>query len=223
MVNKQSNKQTKLRRRGGRNQTRNQGIDVSRTFLLGSVPAGNGAFQFTAPLAVYPDEATLLPIARAYSEYKFTRMQVTLQPRCSTATQGSKWLGFGYSVPFTPGDYAQASALDSFRSSQAYGKESMTSLRPSNSSQRWYPVYQSDLTASQLADPNIVQAYLYIGTQSVQSGVVAADIHVSYTVRFRGPVSATQAIGPAAAVTVMRRFPIEGVSYEDDDLDPAGD
>jgi len=202
-----------------RRSRRNQAVTVSRSFLFGSLPAGNGGFQFGASLALYPDEATLLPIARSYSEYKFTRMQVTLQPRCSTTTQGSKWLGFGYSKPFTPADYTQAAALDSFSSSQAYGVQSTASLRPSNSSQRWYPVYQNDLTPTQLSDLSIVQAYLYLGTQSVQSGVVAADVHVSYTITFRGPVSATGAISADTnnLPKVINRLPVLAANADPED------
>lgn len=205
---------TATKRRGRRNRQAG-GVTLTRTFLLGSLPAGNSGFQFSGPITIYPDEATLLPIARSYSEYKFTRFQVTLQPRCATSTQGSKWAGFGYSVPFVPADFAQASALGGFKSSQAYIASPSVNLQPSNSAQRWYPVYQTDLTPAQLADPNIVQAYLYAGTQSVQSGVTAADIHVSYTVQLRGPVATTTAITPAAIPTIQTLSSAQVSSYDD--------
>jgi len=193
-----------------------QSTKISRTFLLGSVPAGNSGFQFTAAIAVYPDEETLLPIARSYSEYKFTSFQVSLVPRCPTSTQGTKWLGFGYSVPFTVGDFAQASSLADFSSTQSYINRGRSRLRPANSSQRWYPVIQTGLTATQLADPNIVQAYLYLGTQGVQSGVTVADIHVRYTVHFRGPCAALSSVGPAAVPRVVRGFPTALATMEDE-------
>jgi hypothetical protein len=176
---------------------------------LGSLPPGNGAFQFTAAIAVYPDEATLLPIARAYSEYRFRKFTVKLIPRCPTSTLGTKWAGFGYSVPFTPADYAQVNALAGVTVTQAYEREGITSLVPSNRAQNWYPVLQSDLTSAQLGDPNIVQAYLYLGTQSVQSGVTAADIHVSYTVEFRGPVANLGTSGPAIEARVVRGLSLQ--------------
>jgi len=199
---KQNNKKSK---RSGRGRS-GQGITVTRTVVLGSLPAGNSGFQFTASLSVYPDFGTLLPIARCYSEYKFVRFQVTLTPRCSVTTMGTKWLGFGYSIPFTPADYTSASSLAGFSDSPAYGRVSRSSLSSQNAAQRWYPVYQDDLSAAQLADPNIVQAYLYAGTNGVQSGVVAADIKVSYTVMFRGPVANVNAIGPASTPVVVSRF-----------------
>jgi hypothetical protein len=212
MVNR-SNKRSGTSFRG-----RGQGVTVTRSFLLGSMPAGNGSYQFSSVLAVYPDEETLVPIARSYSEYKFVKFEVSLQPRCSTTTQGSKWLGFGYSVPFVPQDYAAASALGKFDSTTAYLTVGRSRLQPSNSAQRWYPIYQNALTSVQLADPNIVQAYLYLGSQGVQSGVVPADIHVKYTIHMRGPVAPTAAIGPASIPTIETHLPLADAQV-DLDLD----
>jgi len=201
-----------------------QSLMVTRSLFLGSLPAGNSAFQFTAALAVYPDEATLLPIARAYSEYKFHSFKVRLVPRCPTSTQGTKWAGFGYSTPFVPADYAQINALAGVSITQAYERVGSTQLVSANSAQRWYPVYQTDLTEAQLADPNIVQAYLYLGTQSVQSGVTAADIHVNYTVEFRGPVASTSSSGPTIQARVVRGFAIaQGMKSPPDPTEALGE
>jgi hypothetical protein len=189
-------------RRSNASSSKQGGLVVTRTQHLGSLPAGNSGFQFTALFSVYPDEATLSPIAKAYSEYRFTKYEVKLIPRCSTTTQGVKWAGFGYSVPFQPADFAQVSALAGNTITQSFSKEGLTRLNASNAGQKWYPVLQTALTTQQRADPNIVQAFLYAGSQGVQSGVGIAEIQVAYTVQFRGPVAAVTGDVPAVVASL---------------------
>jgi len=186
----------------------NQAVSISRTLLLGSVPAGNGSFEGSTILPVYPLQDTIGPIAQGYSEYKFTRFVVTLIPRCSTSTLGTKWVGISYGLPVSFSTLAQVYSLSRFSVTQAYGQTGSTSLVPGNSRLRWYPVIPGAPTAAQLTNPDFVQAYIYLGTQGVQSGVVSADIKVSYTIQLRGPVGAGGVLTPATTGVAATSLPL---------------
>lgn len=205
------------KRKGGKNSKRanrprgssTQSVTITRTMLLGSVPAGNGTFEGSTILPVYPDQSTIGPIAQQYSEYKFSRFTVSLIPRCSTSTLGTKFVGMSYGLPMAFSTLAQVYALQRVSITSAYGRVGVSNLVASNASQRWYPVVQGNLSPSQTLDPNIVQAYAYMGSQGVQSGVVPADIKVSYTVTLRGPVGATGATFSASGLSFTRSLATE--------------
>jgi hypothetical protein len=175
-------------RRYGANKRASQTVTLSRTLLLGSVPAGNGTFEGSSILPVYPAADTIGPIAQGYSEYKFTKFVVSLIPRCSTTTLGTKWVGVSYGRPTGFNSLSQVYALGTFNVTQAYGRTGTAAVKPANSGRKFYPVIPGVPTASELTDNDVVQAYIYLGTQGVQSGVVTADIKVSYTIQLRGPV-----------------------------------
>lgn len=172
------------RGRGGR--VSGGGITVSRTEFLGSVNAGTGGFNGSY-LFVYPQETTIVGIARSYSEYRYVRFQARLVCRASSSTLGTHFAGFLYSPPVAITQLSHAAALGSFRVGQAYGSFVRSNLDSRARRQAWFPVLQTDLTDPQSVSPDIVQAWLFTGTQSVQSGVTTADIHISYTIQFRGP------------------------------------
>jgi hypothetical protein len=176
------------KRRGSNKKRSDQSVTLSRTLLLGSVPAGNGAFEGSSILPVYPAADTIGPIAQGYSEYKFTKFVVSLVPRCSTTTLGTKWVGVSYGRPTGFNSLSQVYALGTFNVTQAYGRTGTAAVKPANSGRKFYPVIPGTPTNSELTDNDVVQAFIYLGTQGVQSGVVAADIKVSYTIQLRGPV-----------------------------------
>jgi hypothetical protein len=122
---------------------------------------------------------------------------------------GTKWSGFSYGPPIAFTDLAQVYSLSRFSSGQAYGRTVTSALTPANARLRWYPVIPAaTLTQDQLNDPTIVQAYYYAGTQGVQSGVVVADLKVTYRIILRGPVGLVQGASPATVPVLATHLPI---------------
>jgi len=159
---------------------------VSRTEFLGSVPAGNGAFN-SAILFVYPQETTVVSIARSFAEYRYSKFVVRLVPRASSTTLGTGFSGFQLSPPSAITNMAHAAALQGFKVGPPHGiRQIMSRLDAAGRARRWLRVVQTDLTSAQSIDPDIVQAWLTVGVEGVQSGVVGFDIHVDYTIHFRG-------------------------------------
>lgn len=164
----------------------NPTLTVRRTEFLGSLLPGTGGFNGNY-LFVYPQETTVVNIARSYSEYRYTRFQVRLVPRGSTSTQGTHFAGFLYTAPTAITQLSHAATLAGFNVQQAYGRNVISRLDRRARRQNWFPMLQTDLTDAQTVSPDIVQAWLFAGSQGVQSGVTSADIHVSYTLQLRGP------------------------------------
>jgi hypothetical protein len=214
--NNRSGRNNRQARRGRRATGGSQTVTLSRTLLLGSLPAGNNAFEGSSILPVYPAADTIGPIAQGYSEYKFTKFVVSLVPRCSTTTLGTKWVGVSYGRPTAFSTLAQVYALGTFNVTPAYGRTGSAAVNPANSGRRFYPVIPGVPTGSELTDDNIVQAYIYLGSQGIQSGVVAADIKVSYTIQFRGPVgpggTELSSLTSASGMRVTAEAPISAPS-----------
>jgi hypothetical protein len=212
-------------RRGGRKGNRAgqqdaRTVTLSRRDLLGSVPASTGGF-IAGILAAYPAEATIAPIAQSYSEYRYTRYKLSLVPQASSSTLGNGFIGYQLAPPFAPADLAQCSALQGFKAGPAFGRNTMSLLDTRARSRRWFQVVQGTATEAQLINPDIVQAWPTVGSQNVQSGVVAWDIYVEYTIQFRGPLPATAALSPAFVTQmphighVSRRLELEEDEQED--------
>lgn len=197
----QSSGNNRPRRRRNRQLRGNaQVLTVSRQEFLGSVLPGNGGFNGQY-LFVYPQETTVVAIARSYSEYRYTKFHVRLVPRASTSTLGTHFAGFLHTVPVAITQLSHVAPLQGFAVGQAYESRVVARLDTRARRQTWFPMLQTDLTDAQSVSPDIVQAWLFNGTQSVQSGVTTADLHVSYTIQFRGP----RAIDPTPALTSIGR------------------
>lgn len=220
MANPPQQQQVALRRRRRRRRagtSNGQQLTVRRTEFLGSLLPGNGGFNGQY-LFVYPQETTVVNIARSYSEYRYSRYQVRIIPRAATSTLGTHFGGFLYTAPVAITQLSHASALGSFGVQQSYGRNVITRLDRRARRQNWFPMLQTDLTDAQSVSPDIVQAWLFTGTQSVQSGVTTGDIHVSYTLQLRGP----RAIDGGALLTAVGR-PLQATPNPQGEEDEAGD
>jgi len=160
-------------------------VTVNRSEYIGAFPASSGAFT-SATLSVYPGSPAISPIAQLYTEYRFVRYSLRIVPRASTSTLGTIFVAFRGAPPTgAPVSLAAAATLARFRTRGAgHEGEFVASLDCRTALRPWLR-YVSEPTSAQLLDPDFVQAWLVIGSDSVQSGVIPADLHVSYTVRFR--------------------------------------
>jgi hypothetical protein len=204
------------RRRGrGRGGSGDQ-IRVVRSELLGSAPASNGGFTQLLGV-VYPGEATLQGIARSYSEYRYVRFVLRLVPRCSSSTLGNSYVGYFASPPNELADLSQAASLARFRVGPAFGRVTTSGVDARARARRWLAISQADLTATQLVDPDFVQAWFVVGSSAVQSGVIPFDIYADYTIMFRGARAVSGSIAPAA---VPRLHLAHAPFATDGDADP---
>jgi len=188
-----SSNATRRTRRGGPNTRAARGrrpraagdISVSRTEYIGPFPTSGGAFTSTT-LSVYPGSPAISPISQLYTEYRFVRYVLRVVPRASTTTLGTVFVAFRGSPPSgAPTSLAAAATLNRFRTLGASHGNGMTVMADTRVALRPWLQYVVQPTAEQLLDPNYCQFWLVVGSDSVQSGVIPADLHVSYTVIFR--------------------------------------
>jgi len=180
--------QGRRRNSTARRPRQNDSVTLNRSDYLGPLPAGTGGFV-SAVIAIYPGDPSVAGISALYSEYRYSRFNVRLIPRSSTSSLGTHFSGIRYAAPIgAPISLQAASVLSAFSvGGAAHSASVSSSLQVSASARRWFRLVPNP-NAEQLNDPDIVQAWAVVGADSLQSGVISADVHVRYTLHLRGSV-----------------------------------
>jgi len=193
-----TNPRRRNQKKNGRRPTE-RNVTITRRDFLGAIPPGTGDFVSTT-LAAYPQEATIVAIARSFAEYRYTSYRVSLVPASSSSTTGNGFVGFSLSPPTELTSLAACASLQGFRAGPGYALRTGSGLDTRGRARRWLRVIPTDLTPSQLLDPDIVQAWPVVGSQGVQSGVRAWNVFLDFTIQFRGNVPPP---GPQASVSSL--------------------
>jgi len=156
----------------------------------------------SATLSVYPGDPSVVGVACLYSEYRYVSFVARLVPRGTTSSLGTHFLGFRYAAPSgAPISLNAAATLSAFAvSGCSHGVVVSSRLQVAAAARRWYR-FVPNASGPVLLDPDVVQAWLVVGADSLQSGVISADVHVRYTIQLRGAVDL-----PNATTTLDGQF-----------------
>lgn len=156
----------------------------------------------TQILTAYPSEASIFAIAQSYSEYRYAHYQITLVPIASSSTLGNGYIAYQLAPPTTPADLAAVAAQQGFTAGPAFGRNTTSRLDVRGRSRRWFQIQQGALTQANSINPDYVQAWPTVGSSGVQSGVVAWDVYLTFTLQLRGPVAPSTTITPAVTCSL---------------------
>jgi len=171
------------RRRGRPRNNRSDQTTIRRRELVGSI-TGSGAFQ-ERTIPIHAGSFSGGALAALYDEYRYSRLQVQLVPRAASSTLGNVFAAWYLQPPFTLTTLAEASQLSRFSAGPAFGRNTISTSDTQGRARRWY-TSEATITTDEGIDPDIVQTWLMLGSDSVQSGVTAVDVYISYTLHLRG-------------------------------------
>lgn len=177
-------------------------VTVHRSEYIGAFPSSNGLFS-SATISAYPASAAIAGVTSLYTEYRYTRFHLRIVPRASTSTVGSIWCAvLGAPPRGAPTSLQSAAMLSRFQTRSAghgpafgVNVDTRVALRP------WFLTTVRP-TADQLTNPDYVQFWFVVGSANVQSGVVPADLFVTYTIKFRS----TAPLPGTTTTTYIPRF-----------------
>jgi hypothetical protein len=163
---------------------RSDTVTIRRRELVGQI-TGNGSFSATT-VALHAGSFAGSAFANLYGEYRYTELRVELVPRCSSATLGNVFVGWQVEPPLEFSSLVEVSQLSRFNAGPAFGRNTSSTYDAGARSRRWLEALPSPISNSQSVDPDIIQVWLTVGDDGVQSGVVSSDIYISYSLQLRG-------------------------------------
>jgi len=175
------------RGRGRRGRGGFTGLRISRHEMIhqsDGVVVGAGVITIPIVPDTFPG---LLPIARQYTEYRFVRFQMRFVPGTGTQQQGFIHSGFFFTTPAQIDATTNSlSTTAGYRVGSLHEGPIVSRLPRGAEQQRFYQVFQQNMTAEEINDMNNTQAFAFVGYFNVQSLIYT--VMCSYTVLLRGPV-----------------------------------
>lgn len=191
--------------------------------------SGGGTGHTSNIIALHPSQfAGSRGISRSYTEYFIARFSVRLTAGVSSTTVGFKYAAFNFIDPTLLADtITDISTFPAYRLNTLHGADLTTRLPRNANQQRFYPLPRANLTPDQLADPNVVQAWLLWGTENANnSGSAPIAVTISYKIIFKGGVSGIEnppAFSGSLAARLVSLHETQPIIYDlpsdDEDVD----
>lgn len=193
------------------------GLTLNRHFSININRAGGTGFDSTVVPISANTFADLIPFARQYTEYRFSNFRVSLIQTAGSNAAGQKFVYFSFVSPtLLVNSYQAASASSGFRTNSFASGSNLSSRLPRGANmQKFYPVFQANLTADQLLDPNIIQAWLIYGTNLANPAQVI-QCEISCRLLLRGP---TRPVGEADTMASLIQPELYAHISEDEEED----